>query len=256
MDGKRAMNTTFRSCLALSGVAVIWLQALVSAGFGQTIGSQDRLRVGMYPVLAMPKDSASAHLAGQISSLLFIALSEENLIPLPPDSFDDFLQSRPAFDPFHPDSVRKLCAAYLVQKMLLPAVSVDAASSPFPRVRVILRWLDGASGEVTKFHASEHRLPQTGATAFALAPDFDGHALIHALLSAPELILSQDEAVAPLPVPVVLPEPVMTSNKSHKWWWYLSAAAVLGGGTAYWFLGRGAEEDQPRLLPEPPGPPQ
>ncbi len=267
MDGKRAMNTTFRSCFALIGVTAWWLPGFFAAGLCQTAGGQDRLRVAIYPAIAAPPqphsglaahaktDSAFARLSTQISTLLSSALPEESLIPLPPETFSEFLRSRPAFDPFHPDSVSKLCAAFAVQKMVLPVVNVIAQPSQPLGLRVILRWLDGASGEVTKVHASEHRLQQVGEAAYALTPDFDARVLMQALLGAPELIFSQEETVTPLPLPLALSEPAVARSKSRKWWWYLSAAAVVGGGSAYWLLGREAAEGQPKLLPEPPGPP-
>lgn len=218
------------------------------------------LRVGIYPAVvssaaAMTGDTAFARLAQQVAPLLASALQEENLHVLPPENFSAFLQSRPAFDPFHADSVRKLCTAFAAHKLILPILSVSAQDSSLLHVRLILRWLDGASGEATKSHVSAHEVRRVENAALTFVRAVDAKALMQALLSGPELIISQEEAVAPLPVPV-LPEPAITIQKSRKWWWYLSAAAVLGGGSAYWLLGRGEAENEPQLLPEPPGPPR
>lgn len=267
------MKTTFRSYLVFTGLTAVWSQAFLAAGLCQVTDVSDHIRIGVYPAFfsspqipagAEPQlkaDSAFVRWSKQMSALLATAVLKENLNVLPPDSIVAFLQSRHAFDPFHPDSMRTLCAAFAVQKLVLPILSAASetasgkALEPPLRIRLILRWLDGASGEVTKFHTSEYQVRRDGEGAFVLADDFDAHAAIQALLSAPELVISQEEAMAPLPLPLSLPEPAVTSHKSSKWWWYLSAAAVIGGGSAYWFLGRGESENNPTLLPEPPDPP-
>jgi hypothetical protein len=265
------MKTTFRSYLVFTGLTMLWSQVFLAAGLCQATNVSDRIRIGVYPALfsspqipagAEPQlkaDSAFVRWSKQLSALLATALLKENLNVLPPDSIVAFLQSRPAFDPFHPDSMRTLCTAFAMQKLVMPILSAASETAPGKalepplRIRLILRWLDGASGEVTKLHAGEYQVRRDG--AFVLADDFDAHAAIQALLSAPELIISPEETMGPLPLPLTLPEPAITSHKSSKWWWYLSAAAVIGGGSAYWFLGRGESENNPTLLPEPPDPP-
>ncbi len=268
MDGKRAMKKFFRSSWALPGVLVFWLPDFFAAVFGQTPAARDRLRAGVYPAAIMPAsspagapartkmDSTFARFSTHISAQLAAALQEENWEVLPPETFAAFLQARPAFDPFQPDSVRKLCAAFAAQKLVLPLINIASSDSVATgSLRLILRWLDGASGEVTKFHVSKHRWQRAGPAASSMfVHNFNARALVQALLSAPELILSQEEEIASLPLPQELPAPMVT-NKSRKWLWYFSAAAVLGGGSAYWLLGRDSAEGPPKLLPEPPGPP-
>jgi len=259
------MKTIYRSGLIFAALATLVLPAFWAGGFCQT-NALDRLCIGIYPAIFatsqfqgganrhLPPDSAMARLPAQISSLLCAALRQEHLTFLPPDSFAHFLHSRPAFDPFHPDSVRKFCAAFTVHKLILPVVSPALEAGTPPRMRLMLRWLDGASGEVTKLRMSEHPVAQKNGAVTLVAESFDATMLIQNLINAPELIIAQEESVAPLPVALALPPPVVNSNNSRKWIWYLSAAA-LGGGSAYWLWGRGGEADKPGLLPEPPGPP-
>ena len=270
MDGKRAMKMTIRSSFVVLGVLGAWLPDFFAGVHGQSTAHFERVRVGVYPATITPAnaqagaavraetDSIFARLAAQITSALVSALQEENLNTLPPASFATFLRARPALDPFHPDSVRTICAAFALQKLVLPLLTASASDpAALQEVRLILRWLDGASGETTKFHVSAHEVKRNGTgAALSLANPFEAKALIQALLSAPELILAQEPAAAPLPLLQELPPaPAAASEKSRKWWWYLSAAAVIGGGSAYWFLGREAAADQPVVLPEPPGPP-
>ncbi|MGH7491541.1 MAG: hypothetical protein ACREOO_04015 [bacterium] len=273
------MKTTFRSCLVFIVITAVWpqgpsgLPVFVAAGYCQTTIVSDRIRIGVYPaVFSSPQvpvevepqlgaDSAFVLWSKRISTLLAAALLNEDLEVLPPETFVDFLQSRPAYDPFHPDSVRILCSAFAVGKLVLPIISTvtDAPSAkvsqPPVRIRLSLHWLDGASGEVTRLHVSEYQVPRDRDTASVLVDAFDARAATEALLGAPELIISQEEELAPLPLPLALPQPAMTNHKSRKLLWYLSAAAVIGGGSAYLFLGRSEAGGDRKLLPEPPGPP-
>lgn len=223
----------------------------VALACSMNLQAQESQRLGLLPaVFATPTPTLSGSpdkiLLEALQRRLDAALEAEQSIACVR------LAAAHALDLFNADSVRLLCQKHHLEKLLAPALesSFDQAAA-MRRHRVQLRWLDAASGEMTKFHVTEFEsaLPDTALSGF------DASAALRALLEAPELILTQEQHVALLPALRELPAPVVAQPNSKRWLWYVSAAAVLSGGSTYWLLHEQKNSSTKSLLPEPPGPP-
>ncbi len=256
MDGFRKKTLVVFSCLFMTA----------TAAFSQTPFSGDGIRLGVLPALALSNppfasssyrisaDSSFEQRAQVLRRRLFSALqAEAGLFVVAHDTLLAALRAHPDFNPLLADSVRHFCQALQLQKLLLPALEIASGSQERAQHwRVMLRWLDAASGEMTKFHVSEFEItPQDSALL-----GFDAQTAARALINAPELILSHEQQVAMLPTLKEVPPALTVKNKSRRWLWYASAAALLSGGSAYWLLEEKDKALAKRLLPEPPGPPQ
>ena len=249
MDGSCEKNLT---------QVLLKLFTVVVAACGSTLLAQDNSRLGLLPaLLPSPRthlassDTFMTRLRAVVQRKLQAALAvEPNLALVPFNAQTSNLPS--ALEHFPADSVRLFCQNHRLEKLLSPSLeSMSASSNATQQHRVFLRWLDAASGEMTKFQIIEFE-STTQDTAFA---GFDAHTAVRALLDAPELILSQEQqAVALLPALRDL-SAVASPPRSRRWLWLVSAAVVLGGGSAYLLMQEPQSERTKRFLPEPPGPP-
>ncbi len=232
---------------------------IVAATLSPGVLAQENARLGLLPAVYASPAAPSAVLPNSSPEKLRFALQrklydalalEPNLTLVLIDAQNSNLPE--ALENFPADSVRRFCQKFQLEKLLLPSWEVASTTADAKqRHRVLLRWLDAASGEMTKFQIAEF---ESAADDTGLV-GFEAHAAVRALLDAPELILSQDQqAVALLPALRELPQ-VSPQSRSHRWLWYVSAAALLGGGSAYLLLQAPQNESTKRLLPEPPGPP-
>ncbi len=231
------------------------------AALGQTPPAQERVRLGLLPAIVTtqpapprslalaPPDSLFEPHAAALHRHLLAALAAEKSITL---VCGDSLHLRPALDPFNADSVRLFCQNLQLAKLLLPTLEFSSSpSAEAARARVMLRWLDAVSGEMTKFHVIEFESSRRDTSLSG----FEARAAAQTLLEAPELILTQEQQIALLPALRDLPPPAEVRRKSRRWLWYVSAAALLSGSSAYLLLHEPQEAHTKRFLPEPPGPP-
>lgn len=249
MDGSCKKNLT-QILLKLSTVVV--------AACCPTLLAQDNSRLGLLPAqLGSPRthlassDSFTTRLRSAVQRKLQAALAAEPNLSLV--LFNAQTSNLPSvLEHFPADSVRLFCQNHRLEKLLLPSLEMTSASSNATQQhRVFLRWLDAASGEMTKFQIIEFESTEQD-TALT---GFDAPTAVRALLDAPELILTQEQqAVALLPALRDLPT-IASPPRSRRWLWYASAAALLGGGSAYLLMREPQTERAKRLLPEPPGPP-
>lgn len=235
------------------------LFCIVAAILSSGLLAQESSRLGLLPAVFASPSAPSAALPNTFTAALRSVLQRKlhDALAIEPNltllSFDAQTPSLPAtLEKFPADSVRLFCQKFQLEKLLLPSWELSSASDDGKQQhRVLLRWLDAASGEMTKFQIAEF---ESAADDTTLA-GFEAQAAVRALLDAPELILSQDQqAVALLPALRELPQ-VSTPSRSRRWLWYVSAAALLGGGSAYLLLQETQSTNTKRLLPEPPGPP-
>jgi hypothetical protein len=216
--------------------------------------AQERQRLGLLPAVFATSASPASALSDSSNKFLLNALQRQLSAAFAVEqSFICVRLDAPhALDLYRADSVRLFCQTHQVEKLLSPSLeaSFDPASMN-RRNRVSLRWLDAASGEMTKFHTVEFE----NAMQDTALSGFDARAALRALLEAPELILTQEQQVALLPALRDLPAPAEVQRKSRRWLWYVSAAALLSGSSAYLLLEEKEASRTKRLLPEPPGPP-
>ena len=245
----------------LSALAVTSLHA-------QTPAASERFIIAVFPALttfshAQPgppqknePDSLLEKCGPQITTALVSAFAEQpGLEVLASEAVAEFLRARPAYDPFATDSVRMLCRALRLDKLVLPVIEVVAADDSQQRWRLLLRWLDAASGTSTRLHAAEFEVEWESPGASVKLVGFDARAMAKSILAAPEIIFQPQSQAAVLPDLQALPPAQQVRAKSRRWLWYLGAAA-LGGGYAYFIWGRDKEnEGSGQPLPEPPGPP-
>ncbi|MEK7730097.1 MAG: hypothetical protein AAB354_16945 [candidate division KSB1 bacterium] len=232
------------------------LLAIVSA-FARTAFAQESTRLGLLPAIITtplsPPGLASfdslfaPHVAALQRGLLAALRSENSLTLVRADSLPWH-----ALDAFNAEDVRRFGHKFQLAKLLVPVLEISSHTpAEIMRGRVLLRWLDAASGEMTKFHVVDF---ECAARDTALS-GFEARAALSALMEAPELIFAQEQQVAMLPALRELPPPVVARPQTRRWLYYVSAAALLSGGSAYLLLHGGHDSPTKRLLPEPPGPP-
>ena len=255
------MNEYLRSAL-LVVLSIFWIEAHVHA---QTSPATPALRVGLHPLISLNSETqvASAHqdsLFGQCLVQMEAILGEgfrriDSLELLEIAGAALPTQIARALDAVHPGYVQRLCTDLALQKIVLPIVEVStSADENLQCWRLMLRWLDARSGEMTK--SLVHELNLDLSMPEKLREGFQAEAIARELLAAPDIVLPPDPSNVSLPSleDFTLP-PRIERDRNRSWIWYVSGAAVLGAGSAYLLLGRDAKKDDPLSLPEPPGPP-
>lgn len=175
-----------------------------------------------------------------------------------------YLKKRRDFSIFVADSVRALCKNFALQYLLTVSLEAQTATKLWP---VTLRWFDGSTGQVTKIHAGEYPGDPNTAESFPL------NEMLTALLDAPDIIVSADDALTETPLTAPMPEitaglpnelasnaqPAQgTIKRNRHWFWYVTGAALVSGGSAAFLLKSGNKTGATGKipLPEPPDPPK
>ena len=238
----------------------------------QNIVPADSLSIGVYPVILAKKSGAAGDThdlvtdslvetrARELGAMLADAFQREQARPVVfPATIAHYLSNHRDFAPFVADSVQQLCQHLSLRKLVLPAIeTLVADSGAVQRWRLMLRWLEATSGEMTKFLVSEFEVDPRFPLGKDSQPDsFDAGRIVKELLAAPEIILPQEPQSQALPELQNPPALETLSVKKSRWYWYLGAAAAIGGGSAYFLLyHEDKSEPSPALLPEPPEPPK
>jgi len=181
-----------------------------------------------------------------------------------------YLKKRHDFSPAIADSALVFCQNLALDYVIVFAVEkVAAAENSW---QLTLRWLDGASGQMTKIYSQECAGDLHQPHVFPLRE------LLQNLLQSPEIIVpvesvSLDASLLDEPAPeiiaaapdslmvqeanLILPPPTQMPRR-RSWLWYVTGAALVSGGSAAFLLKNStkATTSGKTLLPEPPDPPK
>lgn len=168
--------------------------------FAQPNNPAAPLTVGVYPVqttqnnIISPGDSLVQARASELGLMLATVLHQrQDLLVFFPDILAAHLQQQTPGNPNDKKHVQQLCADLAMQKLVAPTIEIlPGAPETKQRWRLLLRWLDGASGEATRTHAVEFEINTMQSYDLNQPPPgFETDKIISNLLSKPEFMLTQ-----------------------------------------------------------------
>jgi hypothetical protein len=199
------------------------------------------------------------------------AVASENVI-------EAYLKKRRQFSIFVADSAQSLCKNLALDYLIVSSIERAEASAPsFSTTaadhswQVTLRWIDGATGQITKIYGREC------SGSFEAPNSFPLRELLSSLIESPDIIVPVENAPAEMPTiaawppdttiaespatdaaEAILSPPQKQIKRGRNWWWYVTGAALVSGGSAALLLRNPAKSasNGKILLPEPPKPPK